>query len=174
MNEETLRKQAKGEAKQKLKYNNFVVSMGSKRTDHPLVVDVAEVFDVSVLSGQSAAGHRSHIVRMRVALNQLVPHVVSVVRVEAPFQKLETESIFDNSGAERISNTDPLLFSVLARCGLVPVPRHEVTIERMAHIDGANNNHPHSEGTVTVDGVLLEISVHLVRNYIQKAVLGLP
>lgn len=88
--------------------------MGSKRTDHPLVVDVAEVFNVSVLSGQSTASHCSHVVWMRMSLNQFVAHIVSVVWVEAPLQKLETERIFNNSGAESISNADPLLFTVLA------------------------------------------------------------
>ena len=107
-------------------------------------------------------------------LNQLVAHVVSVMRIEAPLQKLESESIFDNCGAESISNTDPLLLSVLAGGSFVPIPRHEVTIEGMAHIDRADNHDPHSERTVTVDGVLLEIPVHLIRNYVQKVILGLP
>ena len=148
--------------------------MGSKRTDHPLVIDVGEVLNVPVLSRQSTAGHRSHIVRMRMSLNKFMTDIVSVVRVESPLQKLETESIFDNSGAESISNMDPLLLSVLAGSSLVPIPRHEVAIDRMAQIDRADDNGPHCEGAVTVDGVLLKIPVHLVRNYIQKVILGLP
>ena len=146
----------------------------SKRTDHPLVADVAEVLDVPVLSGQPAAGHRSHVVRMRVSFHQLVADIVSVVRIEAPLQKLIAQTVLEDGRTQHIPNTYPLLFSVLARGGLVPIPRNEVAVQTMPQIEGANHDSPHSKRPVTVDGIFLEISVHLIRNLITEKVLGFP
>jgi hypothetical protein len=41
-------------------------------------------------------------------------------------------------------------------------------------IEEADIGYPHAEGTVTVDGVLLEISVHFVGSCIGRIVLVLP
>ena len=107
-------------------------------------------------------------------LNQLVAHVVSVVRIEAPLQKLVAQTILKNGRTQHVSNTDPLLLSVLARGSLVPVPGNEVAVQTMAQIDPADDDSPHSEGTVTIDGIFLEISIHFVRDLITEKVLGFP
>ena len=132
------------------------------------------MFNISVLSRQSTAGHRSHIVRMRVSFHQLVPHIVSIMRIEAPLQKLVAQTVLQNGRTQHVSNTDPLLLSVLARGGLVPIPRNEVAVQTMPQIDRADDNGPHTEGAVTVDGIFLEISIHFIRDLVTEKILGFP
>jgi hypothetical protein len=55
-----------------------------------------------------------------------------------------------------------LFLPILARGGFIPIPRNEVTVKCMANVYDTNNDCPHSEGTVTVDGVFLEIPIHLI------------
>lgn len=123
---------------------------------------MSKVLDISVPSGQSTASHRSHVVRMSVTLNQFVPHIISVVRIEAPLQKLVAQTVLKNGRTQHVSNTDSLLLSVLASRSFVPIPRNEVAVQTMAQIDPADDDRPHSEGAVTVDGIFLEISIHFI------------
>ena len=146
----------------------------SEGTDHPLALCLGIVLNVSVLPGQAAASHGSHVVRMRMTLDQLVSHIESVVRSEAPFQILVTDAILDDGWTQNVSQSDPLLFAVLAWGRFIPIPRNEVTVQSVAQIDSANDNSPHTEGAVGVDGVFLEISVHFVWNCMGDDVLGLP
>jgi hypothetical protein len=91
-----------------------------------------------------------------------VPHIVGVVRSKSPLKELETDGILNDSGTKGISHSDSLFLSILARSGFITVPRNEITVKCMANVYDTNNHCPHSKGTVTVDSVFLEISVHFV------------
>ena len=122
------------------------------------------MLSISVWSIQSRASHCTDVVRVGKTFSHLVSDIVSVVRIEAPLQELETRTILEIRRCQSISHSHSLLFSVFATCILVPIPRHKIRVEFMPNIDDTNIHDPHSEGAVTVYGVFLEISVHFILN----------
>ena len=93
----------------------------SKGSNHPLVFHVAVMLNVPVLSVETTASHRSHVVGMCVSFKQLMPHVIRVMRAESPLQELKTQRVFNRGRIDDISYTDSLFFSILTRCCLVPI-----------------------------------------------------
>jgi len=126
------------------------------------------MFDVSVLSVKCAHMHCSYIIRMCMSFSQFMPDVMEIVRSPSNLSILNTYAFFQNCGRDGISHSHTLFFSVFASCSFVPVPWDHVCIKHMASIDDGDEKNPHGKGTVTVECIFLEISVHFIRNFDKK------
>ena len=132
---------------------------------------VGIVLFVPVESVERRDVHSSNIVRVHVALHQLGLNVLAGVRREAPFQELNTSMIFNEGRVQSISHSHSLLFSVFDRPSFVPIPRDEVRVDCMTTIGHTNDDDPHTERTITVESIFLEISVHFVVNFVKNDIL---
>ena len=45
---------------------------------------------------------------------------------------------------------------------VLPIPGEDVVVHLVDEVEDGNPDSPHSEGTVAVDGVFLEVTIHLV------------
>lgn len=129
---------------------------------------VSVVFNVSVLSVAWRHVHGSNIVRMTQTWGKSSSNWVEIVRHPSPFGDLNTISFFNEGGSNSISHSDSLFFSVFTGGGSIPIPRINIIVKFMSNIDGSDNREPHTERTVTVDGVFLEISIHFICAYLMR------
>lgn len=129
---------------------------------------VSVVFNVSVLSVAWRHVHGSDIVRMTQTWGKSSSNWVEIVRHPSPFGDLNTISFFNEGGSNSISHSDSLFFSVFTGGGSIPIPRINIIVKFMSNIDGSDNREPHTERTVTVDGVFLEISIHFICAYLMR------
>ena len=82
--------------------------------------------------------------------------------VPGPFTHLDTSAFFKSGGGDSILHSDSFLLTIADGGSLAPIPGNEVVIHLMEEVASEDVAQPHTEGTVTVDGVFLEISVHFV------------
>lgn len=129
---------------------------------------VSVVFNVSVLSVAWRHVHGSNIVRMTQTWGKSSSNWVEIVRHPSPFGDLNTISFFNEGGSNSISHSDSLFFSVFTGGGSIPIPRINIIVKFMSNIDSSDNREPHTERTVTVDGVFLEISIHFICAYLMR------
>lgn len=129
---------------------------------------VSVVFNVSVLSVAWRHVHGSDIVRMTQTWGKSSSNGVEIVRHPSPFGDLNTISFFNEGGSNSISHSDSLFFSVFTGGGSIPIPRINIIVKFMSNIDGSDDREPHTERTVTVDGVFLEISIHFICAYLMR------
>lgn len=131
------------------------------------VLGVAHVvLFIAVTTQETGAVHGSDVVRVGKTFDEFASRVVDRVGSETPFQNLQTESIFHDGGVEGVTHTYSLFLSVLAGCSFIPVPGDEVVVHCVEAIDCCHDHDPHTEGSVGVDGVFLEVPVHFVGGYI--------
>lgn len=129
---------------------------------------VSVMFNISVLSVACRHVHGSDIIRMAQTRRKSSSNGVEIMRHPSPFGDLNTKSFFNEGGSDGISHSDSFFFSVFTCGSSVPIPRIDVVIKFVCNIYSGNNNEPHTECTVTVNGVLLEISIHFVSAYLMR------
>jgi len=63
-----------------------------------------------------------------------------------------------------ISSSPFFLGPLRLRCwmSVLPIPGEDVVVHLVDEVEDGNPDSPHSEGTVAVDGVFLEVTIHLV------------
>lgn len=120
------------------------------------------MLDIPVLSIQASHRHGSDVVRMRETLRHSPSDAMVIMGSPSHLSPLHTDCFLYNSGSKHIPHSISLFLAVLAGRSFVPIPGQEVTVSGMNRIEKCNVGDPHGEGTVTVDGVLLEISIHFV------------
>lgn len=136
----------------------------SRRNHFGLVITnvFAVVLNITVPSIKRADVHCSHIIRIGQALTDSSSDAVVIVRSPTPLSELHTQSFFQQGGGQGVSHSDSLLLTIFAGGSFVPVPRQEIVVHFVDEINGGNVGDPHTERTVTVDGIFLEISVHFI------------
>jgi len=123
---------------------------------------VSVVFNVSVLSVAWRHVHGSNIVRVAQTWWKSSSNGVEIVRHPSPLGDLNTISFFNEWGSDSISHSDSFFFSVFTGGSSVPIPRVNIVVKFVCNIDASDDCEPHTEWTVTVNGVLLEISIHFI------------
>ena len=120
------------------------------------------VLNISVLSVTTRNVHRSYIIWMAQTRWESSSDRMEIMWHPAPLCNLNTKGLLDYCRGNCVSHSDSFFFTVFD-CGcLVPIPRTKVIIELMAKINTSNNSKPHTKRAVTVNGVLLEVSVHFI------------
>lgn len=123
---------------------------------------VSVVFNVSVLSVAWRHVHGSNIVRVTQTWWESSSNGVEIVRHPSPFGDLNTIGFFNERRSNGISHSDSFFLSVFTGGSSVPIPRINIVVKFVSNIDGSDDCEPHTEWTVTVNGVLLEISIHFI------------
>ena len=123
---------------------------------------VSVVFNVSVLSVAWRHVHGSNIVRVAQTWWESSSNGVEIVRHPSPFGDLNTISFFNERRSDGISHSDSFFLSIFTGCSSVPIPRINIVVKFVSNIDCGDGWDPHTEWTVTVKGVLLEISIHFI------------
>ena len=145
------------------------IHLFESRSNHSglIVSDMFPVMlDISVSPVHCAHSHGSNIVRVGETFSDSSSDTVIIVRGPSPLGKLHTGGFFHEGWGEGVSHSHSLLFPIFAGGCLVPVPREEIVVDFVAQINSSDHHDPHTEWTVTVDSVLLEISVHFVSVWI--------
>lgn len=128
-----------------------------------LISDFASVmFSVSILSVASWHVHSSNIIGMTETRWKSSSDRVEVMRHPSPLCDLNTKCFFNEGWGDSVSHSDSLLLSIFAAGSLVPIPRVDVVIEFVYKVNTGNIADPHTERTITVNGVFLEIPVHFI------------
>jgi hypothetical protein len=138
------------------------VSLVEAEHDFLGVLRAMVVFAVSVLAVKGGAVHGADVVGVGEAGDHVGLGCVGGVRVEAPLKILEAVTVFNDGRTEGVPHPHALLLSVLAAGRFVPVEGDEVGVECVDAVDCADVSHPHAEGPIAVDCVLLEVSIHFV------------
>lgn len=112
-------------------------------------------------SVQCSHGHGSHVVRVAQSVKETHSDCVIVVRVPAPLWHLHTVRILHNGWGQCVPHSQSFLLSVF-QTWLDPIPWQEIVVNRMDDVNCRDVHNPHTECTVTVNRVLLEVSIHFV------------
>ena len=123
---------------------------------------VSVMFDVSVLSIASWHVHGADVIGVAQTWGKPPSNRMEIMRHPAPFTNLNAHTIFHDSRGNCILHSDSFLLSVSERGSSAPIPGENVVIHLVHEIGDEDIGGPHTERTVTVDGVLLEISIHFV------------
>lgn len=126
---------------------------------------VSVMFNVSVFSVAARNVHRSDIVRVTQTWGKSSSNGVKIVRHPSPLGNLNTEGFFNDGWSNSVSHSDSFFFSIFAWGSSVPIPRIDVVIKFMHKINSGNDSDPHTEWTVTINGIFLEISIHFIGAY---------
>ena len=97
-----------------------------------------------------------------------------IVRCPSPFCYLHTNGFLEKGRGKGVSHSHSLLFSIFAGRSLVPIPRQEIIINFVNGVDSGDVENPHTEGTVAVNRILLEISIHFISVCVKEEVLKNP
>lgn len=125
------------------------------------------MFDVTMLSVTGWDVHGPYVIRVTQTWRKSSPDWVEIVRHPSPFGDLDTESLLDQGWGNGVSHSDSFFFSVFTGGSSVPIPWENVIVKFMADINWSDDYKPHTERTVTVDGVFLEVSVHFIGAFVR-------
>ena len=156
--------------------NDFVLKIQSPWNHLCLIIAhiSSVVFHISVPSVEGRDSHGPDIIGVREARSDSGSYAMVVVRHPSPFRILQTSGFFNQSRGKSISHSNSALFSIFTGGCFVPVPRQEIVVAFVTQIKSGDVHNPHTERTITINGVFLEISVHFVGVCIISYVLKYP
>ena len=93
---------------------------------------------------------------------------MEIVRHPSPFGNLNSVSLLKQCGCNSVSHSYSFFFSVSYSSSSVPIPGENIIVKFMYKVKSCDDTGPHTERTVTINGVLLEISIHFIGVFIMR------
>mmetsp|Transcript_33310 Transcript_33310/g.30255 ORF Transcript_33310/g.30255 Transcript_33310/m.30255 type:complete len:208 (-) Transcript_33310:85-708(-) len=136
-------------------------------TDSTVVVLFVFMFSV-----EGTHVHNSWVIRVGITEDGSSSGVSKLVRGHTKFEPVVTVELFQDGSGNAISHSESGTFTVLDRC-FDPIVWNHIIVGKVDNIDDSNIENPHTEPTISIDGVFLEISVTFVVQRTWETVRGI-